>query len=113
MSAPAKSYTVLFATGSAKLSKAANAVVDQAAAAAKGGSSTAVSVVGHTDTVGKPAYNQKLSVMRAAAVKAALVKRGIPAAAIAATGVGETGLAVATADNKAEQANRRVVITIK
>ena len=38
-----------------------------------------VSVVGHTDSVGSEAYNQKLSERRAASAKAHLVSRGIPA----------------------------------
>ena len=38
-----------------------------------------VTAVGHTDSVGSPAYNQQLAARRAAAVKAALVGQGLPA----------------------------------
>ena len=45
--------------------------------------------VGHTDRVGKDAYNQKLSEKRAAAVKEYLVAKGIEANRIYTEGKGE------------------------
>lgn len=49
-----------------------------------------VIVNGHTDHIGPPAYNQKLSVKRAQAVKNYLVANGIPASAIVIKGFGAT-----------------------
>lgn len=50
-----------------------------------------ISVEGHTDRLGKPAYNEKLSMERANAVKDHLVTTGrIDPARITATGKGET-----------------------
>jgi OmpA-OmpF porin, OOP family len=50
-----------------------------------------ISVEGHTDRLGKPAYNQKLSLERANAVKDHLVTTGrIDPAKITATGKGES-----------------------
>jgi OOP family OmpA-OmpF porin len=50
-----------------------------------------ISVEGHTDRLGKPAYNQKLSMERATAVKDHLVTTGhIDPAKISATGKGES-----------------------
>lgn len=49
-----------------------------------------VAIVGHTDSMGKPDYNQKLSERRANAVKDYLVAGGIPAEKITASGKGET-----------------------
>jgi OOP family OmpA-OmpF porin len=50
-----------------------------------------ISVEGHTDRLGKPAYNQKLSMERASAVKDHLVSTGhIDPAKISATGKGES-----------------------
>ncbi|MBM3347552.1 MAG: OmpA family protein, partial [Betaproteobacteria bacterium] len=46
--------------------------------------------IGHTDSVGSNAYNQKLSVRRANAVKAYFVSRGVPANRIYTEGKGET-----------------------
>ena len=72
-----------------------------------------VTVVGHTDTLAEPAYNQELSLGRAGQIRDLLVERGIPAAAITAFGRGEYDLLVATADNVAEPLNRRVEITVR
>ena len=67
-------------------------------------------MVGHTDTVGTEAYNQRLSLSRADAVKQLLVRDGVPVATIDATGVGKTDLAVQTPDGVREPRNRRVEI---
>ena len=45
--------------------------------------------VGHTDSVGSDAYNQKLSVRRAEAVKAYLVGKGVDAKRVYTEGKGE------------------------
>ncbi|MGB0133141.1 Ig-like domain-containing protein [Dokdonella sp.] len=67
-----------------------------------------VSVVGHTDSVGPEAYNQRLSERRAASAKTYLVSRGIPAEQIDIRGDGELnpGFPNDTAENR--QKNRRV-----
>ncbi|MDO6386822.1 MULTISPECIES: OmpA family protein [Uliginosibacterium] len=49
-----------------------------------------VIAVGHADRIGSPAYNQKLSEKRAAAVKDFLVSQGIPANKVYTEGKGET-----------------------
>jgi len=46
--------------------------------------------IGHTDSIGSNAYNQKLSVRRANSVKAYLVSKGIEANRIYTEGKGET-----------------------
>jgi len=48
-----------------------------------------VTVVGHTDRIGGPAANDRLSEARAASVRQALIAEGLPAPAITAKGVGE------------------------
>ena len=65
-------------------------------------------VVGHTDNVGNPAANQKLSEARANALKALFVGQGLPAAMFAASGKGDTE---PVGDNKTEEGkfkNRRI-----
>jgi OOP family OmpA-OmpF porin len=66
--------------------------------------------VGHTDSIGTDAYNQKLSIRRAEAVKKYLVSQGIEAKRIYVEGKGESQ---PVADNKTAEGrakNRRVQI---
>jgi len=68
--------------------------------------------VGHTDSVGADAYNQKLSVKRSEAVKAYLVSKGIEKNRVYTEGKGEKQ---PVADNKTSQGrakNRRVEIEV-
>ena len=64
---------------------------------------------GHTDTVGKSAYNDKLSAKRADAVAAALAKLGV-SSKVDQKAFGFTKLAVPTKANVKEGKNRRVEI---
>ena len=68
--------------------------------------------IGHTDSIGTKAYNQKLSVRRANSVKAYLVSKGIEANRIYTEGKGETQ---PIADNRTREGraqNRRVEIEV-
>lgn len=73
---------------------------------------TLMRIEGHTDNVGKPADNLKLSGERALAIKNALVERGVAKERLLATGFGE---AKPIADNSTEQGralNRRTEFKI-
>jgi OOP family OmpA-OmpF porin len=87
-------------------------VITNAINTARTGGQTHITVVGHTDTSGSAAYNQRLSVRRANVVVEAMVDMGARRAAIQASGVGETDLAVQTPDNTKEARNRRTVIDL-
>ncbi|MHB1199374.1 MAG: outer membrane protein OmpA [Polaromonas sp.] len=68
--------------------------------------------VGHTDSIGTDAYNQKLSVRRSEAVKAYLVSKGIEKNRVYTEGKGEKQ---PVADNKTSEGrakNRRVEIEV-
>ena len=70
-------------------------------------------VVGHADTAGSNAYNDRLSMARARNIRQALVERGVSPARVTARATGEGNLAEATADGVRKRANRRVVISIR
>ncbi len=68
--------------------------------------------VGHTDSIGSDAYNQRLSVRRAEAVKAYLVSKGIERNRVYTEGKGEKQ---PVADNRTKEGrakNRRVEIEV-
>jgi outer membrane protein OmpA-like peptidoglycan-associated protein len=108
-----KSFGILFATNSAKLNDESRSVVKEAAAAAKDNAPAHITVGGHTDTVGSPSFNQKLSDRRAEAVRKELIANGVAAGDISTDGHGESDLAVPTADNVNEPKNRRVTIQVE
>jgi outer membrane protein OmpA-like peptidoglycan-associated protein len=105
-------FTALFDFDSWTLTAEDLTVITNAVNAARAGGQTHITVVGHTDTSGSAAYNQKLSVRRANVAVEAMVDMGARRAAIQASGVGETDLAVPTPDNTKEARNRRTVITL-
>ena len=72
-----------------------------------------VLVIGHTDTVGSDAFNDRLSRQRAEVGRRALIGRGIAADNVEAIGRGKRELAVPTADGVAEARNRRIEIQVR
>src|SRR4029077_17437062 len=87
---PMPPATVYSPSGSATLSQESMATIQQVAANYRSAGNAAVTLTGHTDTVGSPDFNVALSQRRAAAVRNALVRAGVPAAAISGSGQGES-----------------------
>ena len=107
------SLSVNFDTGKATITPDSAKTLDDGAAILKAAGTFPVEVAGHTDNVGTPEANLKLSQERAQAVVAALVQRGIPAARLTAKGYGQTA---PVADNRTEEGrakNRRVELVKK
>ncbi len=96
--------SVLKTEGKAKL--------DDLVSKVKGINLEVIIAVGHTDSIGTDAYNQKLSVSRSEAVKAYLVSKGIEKSRVYTEGKGEKQ---PVADNKTAEGrskNRRVEIEV-
>jgi len=110
---PQTEYLVFFDWDKANITPVSDKIIGDAAAAAGTLRAVGIHVIGHTDTSGKPAYNQKLSVRRADAVKRALIAKGVPAAQVSIEGKGESSLLVPTGANVREPSNRRAQILIR
>ncbi|MBX9817823.1 MAG: OmpA family protein [Burkholderiaceae bacterium] len=88
------------------------AKLDDLVGKVKGINLEVIIAVGHTDSTGSDAYNQKLSVARSEAVKAYLVSKGIEKNRVYTEGKGEKQ---PVADNKTKEGkakNRRVEIEV-
>jgi OOP family OmpA-OmpF porin len=111
--APSIDLTVPFATGSAALTRSAEQTLDALGRALTSSDlgGFRFRVEGHTDTVGKPEANLKLSQLRAEAVAAYLAEKfGVEAARLQPVGLGSGHLLVATPDQTPEPRNRMVRI---
>ena len=107
-----KQFIIYFGFDKCDISAEADAVLADAAATAKSTGSASISIVGHTDSSGSDAYNQKLSNCRATAAKTNLVGKGIAEGSIKTSGRGETELLVKTGDGVKEPQNRRATIDL-
>ncbi len=103
---------VLFRTGQSQLLPASTSDISKLAEFLTRNPERAVSIEGHTDSVGNANFNQLLSERRAQAVMTALTRMGIPAEQLRTQGFGE-GNPIASNDNATgRQMNRRVEIVI-
>jgi outer membrane protein OmpA-like peptidoglycan-associated protein len=106
-------FTLHFVTGTDELTPESKEELQKVLAALKDRPLPDVLVIGHTDTVGETAWNDRLSLQRAETVKGFLADIGIPAERITTAGRGERELVVPTADEIDEPRNRRVEINVR
>lgn len=112
---PPKVYTlknVFFETGLSAIKKESWPALDELVSAMKSKPALCIEIAGHTDNVGKPEANQKLSEDRANAVRAYLVKHGIDAKRVSAKGYGETQPVADNDTPEGRQQNRRTEVRI-
>jgi len=109
----AKSFLLYFDPGTIKLVPSSAGVLTNLRAEIAARSGPEVEVIGHTDTVGSEADNDKLSVRRAQQVMEWLIEQGFDRSEMSAVGRGERDLKVATGDNVDNAVNRRVEVIVR
>lgn len=103
---------VLFEFDNHRLTREAKNTIDDIADVLRGTRDRALSVEGHTDSVGTVTYNQRLSERRAQGVASELVIHGISSGRIEVRGFGE-GRPIATNNTAAGRSrNRRVEVIV-
>ena len=105
---------IQFETGSAKIHRRSDPLLDQIAQALDAHPQvTKLRIEGHTDNVGDPGMNQRLSEERAASVKEGLVKRGVDGGRLSTKGLGQTKPIAPNKTAGGRQKNRRVEFVIE
>jgi len=110
---PPERFILYFEHDSITLTPESRAILKKVLATIRARAPVDVSVVGHTDTVGKKAYNYALSLKRAKAVASILLKAGIDPSVLDITSHGKDNPLVPTGDQVPEPRNRRVEITVR
>jgi outer membrane protein OmpA-like peptidoglycan-associated protein len=105
-------HGVTFDTGSATLTGAGTATLDQVVAVLVQAPAVKIQAAGHTDNQGTPAANQTLSAARAATVKTYLVAHHISADRISTAAFGASRPIASNATPAGRSANRRIDLTV-
>jgi outer membrane protein OmpA-like peptidoglycan-associated protein len=108
------SGSVIFPSGGSELLPSARSRLSEVATAlSQGDAKSSIVVEGHTDSVGKAAMNQELSVRRATAVRNQLVADGVAADRVSVTGFGDTRPVADNGSPSGRANNRRVEIVVQ
>jgi outer membrane protein OmpA-like peptidoglycan-associated protein len=112
---PPLSFTIYFREGTDELTPESKLrLADVLKEISRRGSKISeVTVVGHTDRVGKLEFNDRLSLKRAQRVVDELVNVGVARESISAAGRGEREPVIQTEDEVAEPRNRRVEVSVR
>ena len=95
----------------ATIRSTSNGLLNDIATTMKNNPLWTLQITGHTNSIGEPAYNKKLSQKRADAVKAALAKRGISSGRLTTAGAGASDPVASNKTLEGRAQNRRVVLT--
>jgi outer membrane protein OmpA-like peptidoglycan-associated protein len=110
---PPVRFILYFEHDSVNLTAESRAILKSVLATIRERAPVDVSVVGHTDTVGRREYNYVLSLKRAEAVAAILRGKGVDPSVLDITSHGKDNPLVPTGDQVPEPRNRRVEITVR
>jgi len=111
--APPQTWTVYFELRTTRLTAESQNLLPEIAGAIQARNLPEVRLEGHTDTIGQPDTNIRISGQRANLVRDQLIAAGIPTESIEVQAFGEAQPAIATADGVREVRNRRVEIRVR
>jgi outer membrane protein OmpA-like peptidoglycan-associated protein len=106
-------FTLYFESGGTKLTAESLAQVPQILASAERRATADMSVIGHSDTVGRAEVNEALSLKRAQSVADIMQSQGLRVEALSVESHGKRNLLIPTPDETPEPRNRRVEISIR
>ncbi len=110
-----KVYTldnVYFETGKADIKTSSFKYIDEMVEYMKLKKTMEIEIAGHTDNVGTPESNLKLSLGRANSVRSYLLKKGIAEERVSAKGYGDTQPVASNDSESGKQKNRRTEVRV-
>jgi outer membrane protein OmpA-like peptidoglycan-associated protein len=106
-------YLLYFDSGGAKLTAESAALLSKIVEKAAKRPAADISIIGHTDTVGKAELNESLALKRAEAVAELMKNMGLQILDLSIESHGKSNLLIQTPDETPEPRNRRVEISIR
>ncbi|NJD61344.1 MAG: OmpA family protein [Deltaproteobacteria bacterium] len=110
---PPAQYILYFKHDSIELTRESRGLLREVIRAIRERPPVDISVVGHSDTVGRKSYNYQLSLKRARAVASLLTAEGVKPSILEITSHGENNPLIPTGAQVSEPRNRRVEVTVR
>jgi outer membrane protein OmpA-like peptidoglycan-associated protein len=106
-------FILYFESGGAKLTPESQLQLPEIIASAERRATVDMSIIGHSDTVGRAEINEALSLKRAQVVADLIKSQGLQVEALVVESHGKRNLLIPTPDETPEPRNRRVEVTIR
>lgn len=106
-------YFLYFETGGVNLTPESQALLQTIIADVTKRPAADVSIIGHTDTVGKADINEGIALKRAQSISELLKQRGMQPFALTVASHGKRNLLIPTPDETPEPRNRRVEVSVR